>query len=294
MYRQMKIELQTYGPELNPLQCGLRLNRSYQRLLDMHMWSFIKREALFSTVAIYNTGTVTTTSGSTTVTGNGTAFTAAMANRFIKVDGQPEFYKISTVDVGLQTLTLEAAVGVGATTAGYNIFQHQYSKPTSCKYIINVRRQLSLGERTKEWLDGYDPDRDGTGEPIYYANFDDDTLELYPVPDSVYTLRVGYILAVADMSAETDVPILSEQLIITHATKQLYRQLAANAEKAQHYLQLYQVAKDDFAELWKAEFEKDLKRQSIPSCVADNLGGQGGMESDQFWIQRDPYWAGLP
>lgn len=291
-FRAMKIELQTFVPELNPLQCGMRLNRSYQRLLDMHQWSFIRQEAMLTTVGVHNTGTVTTTTGSTTVTGNAAAFTAIMAGRFLKVDGQPEFYKISTVNVALQTLTLESAVGVGATTSGYNIFQYLYNKPTSCKHIIGVKRQLALMQRTHEWIDSFDPDRDGTGEPIYWADFDNDTIELYPPSDQPYTVRINYTLEIADMSAETDTPVLPEQLIITHATKQAYRQLMANAEKAQHYMQLYQIAKDDFAELWQTAYETDLHRQSLPTQVRTD--GEAMPVGNDFWLARDPFFSGLP
>lgn len=268
-FRSMKIELQTFAPELNPLQCGMRLNRSYQRLLDMHEWSFLKQEALITTTPIYQTGTVTSVTGSDTVTGTGTAFVAAMIGRYIKMGDQPESYKITGVDVGLQTLTLESDVGVGVTNSGYVMYQIFYSKPADCRFVIDVRRQLSLMKKTHDWLDEFDPDRDGTGEPVFYADYSDTLLEIYPPSDQAYTVRLSYKISVPDMIAETDVPVLQEPLIVTHAAKQVYRQLAANAEKAGHYLQLYQLAKDDFAEAWKAAFEADLKKQTLPSRVND-------------------------
>ena len=295
MFRTAKLELQTFCPELNPLQCGMRLNRSYQRLLDMMEWSFLKKEALITTIPIYSTGTVTSTTGSPTVTGAGTAFTAAMIGRFIKISDQPESYKITNV-VG-QTLTLEANVGLGAAAAGYIIYQIYYPKPADCRFITDVRRQLSLSKKTHDWLDGFDPDRDGTGEPIFYADFSDTIIELYPPSDQAYTVRLSYKITVPDMAAETDVPVLQESLIITHAAMQAYRQLVAGADDANRgakYLKLYSLAKDEFAEAWKAAFEADLKKQSLPTSVGDNIGGVGALESDQFWLAHDPYFAGLP
>lgn len=291
-FRTAKLELQTYVPELNPLQCGMRLNRSYQRLLDLHQWAFLKREALINTVAGHNTGTITATEGSTTVTGSGTAFTAAMTGRFIKFQGHYEYYKISSINVGLQTMELDQVSGYSVADGGYYLFQHQYAKPTNCKFIINIKRQLSLAEKTKEWIDAMDPDRDGTGEPIYYCNYNDTTIELWPVPDQIYVVRVGFILLVADMVAEADVPLLPESLIITHAALQAYRQLASNSEKAQAYLRLYQVAKDEFQEAWRAAFEADLKKQSLPDRV--RIQGEDVTISGDFWLARDDFWAGFP
>lgn len=291
-FRSMKLELQTYVPELNPLQCGMRLNRSYQRLLDMHEWSFLKKEALITTIANYSAGTVTSTTGSPTITGNGTAFTASMIGRYIKMGGQPESYKITNV-VG-QTLTVEANVGVGAATTGYVIYQIYYPKPTDCRFIIDVRRQLSLFEKTHDWLDDFDPDRDGVGEPVYYANYSDTVIEFYPASDQAYTVRLSYKMSIPDMSAETDVPVLSDALIITHAAKQAYRQLAAGTpDKAKQYLELYNTVKDDFTEAWTAAFEADLKKQTLPSTVAENSRGDDIITGD-FWLSHDGFWAGLP
>lgn len=289
-FRSMKLELQTYVPELNALECGIRLNRSYQTLLDMHQWSFIKQESVFNTLAQEATGTVTVVAGSTTVTGIGTAFTAAMAGRFIKLFGQPQFYKIATVDVALQTLTLEGAAATGVTSGGYNIFQHQYPKPTSCKHISNIRRQLALAEKPLEWLDGFDPDREGNGEPIYWANFDNDTIEIYPVPDQVYTLRIRYLLDIPNLAAETDVPLLPENLIITHAVLVSYRKLATRVE-GQQYAKLIQDARTDFASEWNTAYETDLNRQSLPTQVQQ--AGEDLPVSSDFWMRHDPFWAGF-
>lgn len=289
-FRGMKFELQSYVPELNPLQCGVRLNRAYQTLLDMHQWSFLNREALITTVGEYTTGTVTAAAGSTTVTGALTAWTAGMANRFIRLGTQPEFYKISTVNVALQTLTVESAIGTAATASGYSIFQYHYAKPTSCKHIVAIRRQLELTEKTQEWLDGFDPDRDSTGEPIYWCNFDEDTIELYPPADQVYTVRVTYKIELADMSAEMDVPLLPEHLVISYAVLMAYRQLGNRAETA-HYLRLIGDARQDFQQAWTAAFETDLSKQTLPDQV--RRGGVDLPTSSDFWIRHDDFWSGF-
>lgn len=285
-FRGMKYELQSSCPELNPLQCGVRLNRSYQTLLDMHQWSFLRREALINTVGVYNTGTVT--SAGTTVTGAGTAWTAGMANRYIRLSTQPEFYKIISVDPVAQTLVIETTAGTAVAASGYYIFQYHYAKPTNAKHIVGIRRELWLNERSQAWLDGFDPDRNSTGPPLYWNNFDDDTVEIYPPSDQPYTVRVTYIISVADMVAETDTCLLPENLVVLHATKASYRFLSTRPEGKQ-YAALLQGVLDEFKDAWTAAYETDLSRQTLPTQVL-----QDGIDlptSSDFWIARDDYWS---
>ena len=283
-YRIMKMELQTFVPEVNQLQCGVRLNRSYQTLLDMHQWSFLKREALINTVGVYQAGTVT--AAGVSVTGAGTAFTSAMIGRYIRLSTQPEFYKITNV-VG-QTLTIESTVGTAVAGSGYELFQYHYPKPTDAKHIIGIRRELWLGERSQAWLDGFDPDRNSTGPPIYWNNFDDTTLEIYPPSDQPYTVRVSYIVAVNDMAAETDTCLLPENLVVTHAVFAAYRQLGSRPE-GKGYLQMVPMAQEEFKQAWTAAFETDLSKQTLPTQVL--VDGVDLPTSSDFWIGRDDFFA---
>lgn len=94
-YRSLKLELGTFVPELNAIHCGLRLNRSYQHLLDAHPWSFLNIEALVKMVGPYTTGTVAVTINLTTVTGTSTVWTSAMKDRFFRVSDNEPYYKIT-------------------------------------------------------------------------------------------------------------------------------------------------------------------------------------------------------
>lgn len=288
-FRSMKFELQSYVPELNAIQAGVRLNRAYQVLLDRHQWSFLKREALINTLAPYNHGTVQVVQGSTTVTGVGTAWTAAMAGRFIKVGSDSQSYVIQSVNIVAQTLILELAYSEPNSTQGYSIYQRFYAKPTDCKHIVNVRRQMVLVERPKEWFDGFDPDRTSTGEPVYWANYDDAQIEIYPPSDQAYTVRVGYIRTIADMAAEADTSLLPENLVITFALLVAYRQAAAKAEGKQ-YAALIPMAKQDFMEAWQPAYEADLSKQSLPTQVQE--AGVDLPVSSDFWLSHDPFFAG--
>lgn len=288
-YRLMKLELGGYIPEMNAIQCGLRLNRSYQTLLNMHPWSFLKRSALVNLVAPYITGTITVATGGTTVTGIGTAWTAGMAGRFIRLSTQFEYYLISSVDPIAQTLVIESAASVGVTASAYTIFQRLYPKPTNAKHVINVVRELMLTERTQEWLDSFDPDRFSTGPPIVWSNYDDDTLEIYPPADQAYTVKVNYKIAVADMALEADVPVISENLIVLHAAAAAYR-MAGSRPEGQNYIKLLPGLMEEFKNAWTAEFETDLNRQTLPEQVT--VDGGAMPTSVEFWISKDDFWSG--
>lgn len=289
-FRQMKYELQSFVPEFNPLQCGVRLNRSYKVLLDMHQWSFLKQSALITTVPVYNAGTVTAVAGSTTVSGMGTVWLAGFAGRYIRLSTQSEYYKIISVDPIAQSIVTESAIGNGVAGSGYYIFQYHYTKPTLCKHIIGMRRQLDLCEKPQSWIDGFDPDRTGTGEPIYWSNFSDTLVEIYPPADQTYEVRVTYILDVADLTAETDTPKLPENLIINHAVFAAYRQLASRPE-GKGYAGLVEMAQKEFQQAWQAAYETDLSRQTLPTQV--RAGESAFPESSDFWINRDMFWAGF-
>lgn len=273
-FRSMRLELIGFVPELNAVQAGLRLNRSYQHLLEAHNWSFLNLEALVKLVAPYTTGTVTVNNGSTTVTGAGTAWTAAMANRWFRCDSSFVFYKISTVNVGLQTLTLEATYGeANAATQPYTIFQHVYAKPTDCREIRTIRYDYNMREVTKDYIDTLEPERSSTGQPVYWCNRDDANWEVWPTPDANYTLRMYYRKLVHDLDDTTyTTALVPERLILKHAQIAAYQQLASTEAGMQRYMPLYTAAiqekgPDSFAELFRVATEQDLKNLSLPTKV---------------------------
>ena len=58
-----------------------------------------------------------------------------------------------------------------------------------------------------------------TGAPQYYAfngvdENGDSQVDLYPVPDKEYTLRINVVLPQEDLELSTDVPLVPAQLII--------------------------------------------------------------------------------
>jgi len=78
----------------------------------------------------YNTGTVSIAAGGTALTGAGTAFTSAFANRYIRLNGENELYLVSAYVSGT-ALTLEAYQGDDALSGvTYEIIMPRVAAPS--------------------------------------------------------------------------------------------------------------------------------------------------------------------
>ena len=131
----------------------LAINNIYFEIWNKANWLFARRDCIFSTVAKYNTGTVTATQYSTTVTGSGTTWTAAMEGRKIVINGDSQGYIIRTVS-STTSIILQGAYQ-GDTVAGkdYAIYKHIYrldDRATKVLWAVNnkdVRRMQLINER---------------------------------------------------------------------------------------------------------------------------------------------------
>lgn len=102
---------------------------------------YLMSDGFVTTVAPYETGTVTVTNGSTTVTGSATTFTAAMVGRKFRVSGQNAYYRISAF-VSTTEVTLEVAFqGTTASAQSYSIFKDEYRLPADLD-AYKVMRQI--------------------------------------------------------------------------------------------------------------------------------------------------------
>jgi hypothetical protein len=275
-YRSMKLELMSFIPEINAVQAGIRLNRSYQHLLALHPWSFIKAESLTKLVGQYTTGTATATLGSDTVTGIGTAWDATFVGRFLKIASSVVSYEIIAFTAP-QTLTLESDFNEASVVShAYVIYKHRYDKPSDCADIKSIRYDLNLPQVSKVYIDSMDPNRESSGQPNYWMNFTDSVWEVWPVPDTDYTVRLWYNRSIPNMSAETDSPIIPDSVILAHAKQEACLYLATtpgiDANVAKHYLSVYTMMTQDagptsFRALWQSAMEEDTRKLSLPKTV---------------------------
>src|SRR3990167_3310736 len=109
-----------------------------------HDLQYLMTEGFFTTVAPYETGTVTATAESTTITGSGTTFTAAMVGRKIRIGSDQAYYRIKTFTSTTEVI-LEAPYG-GTTVSGetYSIYKDEYRLSPDLD-IYKIKRQIVKG-----------------------------------------------------------------------------------------------------------------------------------------------------
>lgn len=118
----------------------------------------------------YTTGTITTLANAgTAVTGNGTTWTSAMIGRYIKIDADGQFYRITAVG-STTTLTIASpyqGVSIAAGTSAYTIGEVPRTPPQThiipvyfalWKHFDGVRHDTNMGnhykslyEQTLQW-----------------------------------------------------------------------------------------------------------------------------------------------
>jgi len=131
---------------------------------------YLMTDGSITTVAPYETGTVTVTNNSKTVTGSGTTFTAAMVGRKFRASGDNAYYIIAAY-VSATEITLEV-VYQGTTTSGsnYSIFKDEYRLPAdldSYKVLRQIENNEILTDLEKTAFDLYSPSPVSTGRPRF-------------------------------------------------------------------------------------------------------------------------------
>lgn len=110
------------------------------RLTDADL-PYLMTDGFITTVAPYETGTVTATNDSKTITGSGTTFTSAMVGRKFRVSGDNAYYRIAAY-VSATEITLEVVYqGTTASGSTYSIFKDEYRLPADLD-AYKVMRQI--------------------------------------------------------------------------------------------------------------------------------------------------------
>lgn len=138
--------------------------------LTAHDLGYLISEGHFTTVAPYETGTVSVTNGSKTVTGSGTTFTAAMVGRKIRVNDEEAYYKIAAY-VGTTEVTLEVPYQGSADSAlTYSIYKDEYKLNADVdvyKILRHIEDGQSLTSGEVSAFDIYNPTPSGEGAPRF-------------------------------------------------------------------------------------------------------------------------------
>jgi len=118
----------------------------------------------------------------------------------------------------------------------------------------STNARVWLEQRDTTFMDEYTSNRTTTGEPKYWANWDNDTLILAPTPDTTYTISVWYNEQPERLgdgtSNTTTTTFLSNnapEVLLYGVLSEAYSYLK-NLQDMQLYESKYQVALQDFAQ----------------------------------------------
>jgi hypothetical protein len=198
------------------------INAAYKHVLGLFRWPWLLKNSIIQTVADITTGTVSINSGSTALTFS-SAPSVSVANQYMIqfTATSDDWYLISSHTASSTSATLANAF-VGAANisgASYICRKVYYSCPTDCDGIIDLRQartDIQLTPIDIRTFDRYLPDPSATAEPSVFAMAGYDSSKnwqftLYPTPTSVMNLQLRYYQMPADMSSDSDTPLLPEK-----------------------------------------------------------------------------------
>jgi hypothetical protein len=279
------------SPQLTQVDCDEIID-DVHRTFGTYQWSYRRRETIIQTTAPYSTGTASITSGSSTVTGSGTAWTAAMVGRQIRLGTEYPFFYVGSINVGAQTLVLADAqlasvtwVAEAVVNGTYTIFQDQFAVPAEVAIIMEEVGYWPLWETSLTEIDFLDPRRvsTGTGQPDRWYWCRDKVesatqfryIGLWPVPGRAVTMRMPYLIEPPPLAADTDLPICPSEVL----------ELAAGMKAA-----LFVFAKTG-DQRWAVQ-AKALQQALFGSPETPSSAGMMGILQQAF--QDDAHKFGLP
>ena len=131
---------------------------------------YLMTEGVISTIAPYETGTVTATNGSKTITGSNTIFTVAMVGRKIRIEDENAYYRIAAF-VSTTEITLEAAYqGTTQSGADYSIYKDEYRLPADLdvyKVLRQIENSVAMVGIEPSAFDIYAPAPQSQGSPNF-------------------------------------------------------------------------------------------------------------------------------
>lgn len=148
------------------------LNLYMKDFSNKYLWPWRWKTITLQTIPNYITGSITVTSGSRGVTGVGTAWTSAMAGRFLKLTREDELYQILSVSSGTSLTLSKPYLGTSAAGQDYLIWNKFYSLDPEVPYAKTMH--LSRWPHEVEGIQNKDMDNSfirgyDTGFPVAWA-----------------------------------------------------------------------------------------------------------------------------
>lgn len=286
----MRNNILKFCPGLLPDIVSSTIQDAYRQLGRLE-WNRLRVSRQIYTIPPYTTGTVTIDSLGV-VTGVGTTFTSDMVGRWFRIDDyEDSCFEILTY-TDISTITLRSWTGETISTATtFSIFKSVYTLDTAMRVVEEVVYQSSLTKKGQDFLNRQDPTRVTTGSPTWWAYDSYNTggypnIEIYPVPDAVYPLRVYGVLGTVTLG-ENDTPYLDEDLIEAKALLDCYR-IKARLEPKMGWEDMYVIQRTSYQEMMAIAQDEDYRLEAHKDKVKDYMDTADDYpHSNTFITQHD-------
>lgn len=138
--------------------------------------------------------------------------------------------------------------------------------------IINSDVRVFLEKRETSFISEYAPNDTVTGQPKYYANWDETNILLAPTPDSTYTIQINFIKDPPhfDSSTNTFLSQHQEALLLYGVLKEAYSYLKGPDDLYKLYSDRYNQSIQAFAlqqmgRRRRGEYDSGVPRIKVPS-----------------------------
>ena len=138
--------------------------------------------------------------------------------------------------------------------------------------IINSDVRDFLEKRETSFISEYAPNDTVTGQPKYYANWDETNILLAPTPDSTYTIQINFIKDPPhfDSSTNTFLSEHQEALLLYGVLKEAYSYLKGPDDLYKLYSDRYNQSIQAFAlqqmgRRRRGEYDSGVPRIKVPS-----------------------------
>ena len=138
--------------------------------------------------------------------------------------------------------------------------------------IISSNVRDFLEKRDTSFISEYAPNDTVTGQPKFYANWDETNILLAPTPDQAYTIQINYIKDPPhfDSSTNTFISTHQEALLLYGVLKEAFGYLKGPADLYNQYSQRYNDSIQAFAlqqmgRRRRGEYDSGVPRIKVPS-----------------------------
>ena len=171
--------------------------------------------------------------------------TDVIVNDFIE-HAEDRIFRELDLDVFRSYQTASLTVGNPfVAVPGINITQDAFTRSVQIYTDGGTPTREYLIQKDVTFMNEYWPNRDSTGKPKYYANWDQDRLYLAPTPNSAYKIELALNKQPSGLSSTTTTTWLSTnapKVLLYACLVEAYRFLKGPDNMLQYYEQGYQQA----------------------------------------------------